>query len=74
MAREKKEIDTEYYLRNQLVPVFGRLLDPIEATDEQQIATRLGMDPSAFKSRAASLARRERDEELVSFLGMLSVH
>ena len=66
VAREKKEIDVDYYLRSQLVPVFGRLLDPIEATDEQQIATRLGMDPSAFKSRAATRARAEREEELVS--------
>ncbi|CBY12070.1 unnamed protein product [Oikopleura dioica] len=64
VAREKKEIDIDYYLRSQLVPVFGRLLDPIEATDEQQIATRLGMDPSAFKSRAATRARAEREEEM----------
>ena len=68
VAREKKEIDVDYYLRSQLVPVFGRLLDPIEATDEQQIATRLGMDPSIFKSRAATRARAERDEEMVSEL------
>ena len=65
VAREKKTIDLDYYFRNQLIPVISRLLDPIEGTDEQMIAERLGLDPKGFKSKTSERLKAEREAEQV---------
>eukprot|EP00041_Stephanoeca_diplocostata_P033068 m.1082251 g.1082251 ORF g.1082251 m.1082251 type:complete len:1545 (-) comp24263_c0_seq2:139-4773(-) len=48
------EIDTEYYLKNQIHPVVARLLDPIDGTDSGQIAECLGLDAAQFLHSSSS--------------------
>lgn len=46
---ETLEVDIDYYLKNQIHPVVGRMMEPIEGTDNAQIAMCLGLDPGAFR-------------------------
>lgn len=46
---DKLQVDVDYYLKNQVHPVVSRLLEPIEGTNNAQIAECLGLDPSAFR-------------------------
>lgn len=46
---ETLKIDVKYYLSQQIHPVVSRLCEPIEGTDAHEIASFLGLDPSAFK-------------------------
>eukprot|EP00730_Choanoeca_flexa_P004366 TRINITY_DN11674_c3_g2_i1.p1 TRINITY_DN11674_c3_g2~~TRINITY_DN11674_c3_g2_i1.p1 ORF type:complete len:1089 (+),score=318.58 TRINITY_DN11674_c3_g2_i1:255-3269(+) len=55
------KIDVEYYLKNQVHPVVSRMVEPIEGTDNAQIAECLGLDPSSFK-QAYSHQDNEDDE------------
>lgn len=68
VAREKLKLDFGYYFRNQLIPVISRLLDPIECTDQQMIAERLGLDPKDFKSKSSERIKAEHEAEQVSNL------
>lgn len=49
------QIDTGYYIAQQLFPVICRLVAPIEGTDAAHIAESLGMDPSRFKASGINL-------------------
>lgn len=46
---ESLEVDVDYYLKNQIHPVVSRLMEPIEGTNNAQIAECLGLDPSSFR-------------------------
>eukprot|EP01135_Chromosphaera_perkinsii_P004895 Nk52_evm15s303 gene=Nk52_evmTU15s303 len=48
------KVDIIYYLKSQIHPVVGRLCDPIEGTDNAQIAECLGLDPSSWKHQAST--------------------
>ena len=47
--RSDLQIDTRYYLAQQLHPVVSRLCDPIDGTDAAHIAQCLGLDPSGYQ-------------------------
>jgi DNA polymerase alpha subunit A len=47
-------LDYEFYLSQQILPPIDRLCDPIEGTDRPRLAECLGLDPSKYKSTAAS--------------------
>ena len=63
VAREKLEIDYDYYFKSQLIPVLSRLLDPIDGTDDKIMAERFGLDPAGFKSKAAMRQKAENEAE-----------
>eukprot|EP00048_Salpingoeca_helianthica_P009471 m.135750 g.135750 ORF g.135750 m.135750 type:complete len:1505 (+) comp14876_c1_seq4:44-4558(+) len=44
------KVDTKYYLANQIHPVVSRLIEPIEGTDNAQIAECLGLDMTAYRA------------------------
>jgi len=46
------KIDQHYYLSSQIHPVVSRLCDTIEGTDPALIASCLGLDPTAYKTRS----------------------
>lgn len=58
---ETLEIDIDYYLKNQIHPVVGRMMEPIEGTDNAQIADCLGLDPAAFR-REYTMQVRDTNE------------
>eukprot|EP00047_Mylnosiga_fluctuans_P015821 m.49542 g.49542 ORF g.49542 m.49542 type:complete len:1491 (+) comp6134_c0_seq1:22-4494(+) len=43
------KIDIQYYLTNQIHPVVSRLIEPIEGTDNAQIAECLGLDAASYR-------------------------
>ena len=55
---ETLEVDIDYYLKNQIHPVVGRMMEPIEGTDNAQIALCLGLDPGAFRREYTMQVRR----------------
>lgn len=42
-------MDVDYYLKSQVHPVVSRMLEPIEGTDNAQVAECLGLDASSFR-------------------------
>lgn len=56
------EIDTAWYMAQQLHPPIWRLCEPIEGLDSAQIAEWLGLDPSKFHTVAIDHAQKARDE------------
>ncbi|KAK3094405.1 hypothetical protein FSP39_001308, partial [Pinctada imbricata] len=60
------QIDTKYYLAQQVHPVISRLCDPIEGTDAAHLAECLGLDPSGYRH-----AMRQQDDEDEALLGGL---
>jgi DNA polymerase alpha subunit A len=52
------EVDTEWYLSNQIHPPICRLLSPIDGTDSSQLAECLGLDASKFRQ-----IRTNQDDE-----------
>ncbi|XP_060718299.1 DNA polymerase alpha catalytic subunit isoform X2 [Tachysurus vachellii] len=59
-------LDTQYYLSQQVHPVVGRICEPIEGIDAVLIATWLGLDPGQFRAQQ----RQQREEEADGFLGV----
>lgn len=57
-------LDTQYYLSQQVHPVVGRICEPIEGIDAVLIATWLGLDPSHFRAQ-----QQQREDEADDFLG-----
>jgi len=53
------EIDTEWYLSNQIHPPTCRLLSPIDGTDSSQLAECLGLDGSKFRQ----ISTRDDDDD-----------
>lgn len=51
LKKSSLKIDNHYYLSSQIHPVVSRLCDPIEGADSAFIASCLGLDPSAYKSK-----------------------
>lgn len=52
MASEGKlEIDTKYYLENQVLPPIMRLCDPIENIEASRVAVSLGLDGRRYEKR-----------------------
>ena len=47
------EVDTHYYLAQQLHPVVARLCAPLEATSDARLAECLGLDPAKFRANAS---------------------
>ena len=43
------QVDVDYYLKSQVHPVVSRMLEPIEGTDNAQVAECLGLDASSFR-------------------------
>eukprot|EP00043_Microstomoeca_roanoka_P012767 m.124092 g.124092 ORF g.124092 m.124092 type:complete len:1520 (+) comp15585_c0_seq2:94-4653(+) len=43
------KVDIDYYLKSQVHPVVSRMLEPIEGTDNAQIAECLGLDAASFR-------------------------
>ncbi|RXN25789.1 DNA polymerase alpha catalytic subunit [Labeo rohita] len=58
-------LDTQYYLSQQVHPVVGRICEPIEGIDAVLIATWLGLDPSHFRAQQ----QHQREDEADNFLG-----
>uniref|UniRef100_T1JKN1 DNA-directed DNA polymerase n=1 Tax=Strigamia maritima TaxID=126957 RepID=T1JKN1_STRMM len=58
-------INTVYYLANQIHPVISRICSPIEELDAARIAASLGLDASSYKSKALF----DNDENADSTLG-----
>ncbi|XP_078147531.1 DNA polymerase alpha catalytic subunit isoform X1 [Centroberyx gerrardi] len=58
-------LDTQYYLAQQVHPVVSRICDPIEGIDGVLIATWLGLDPSHFRAHQ----QYQREEEGEGLLG-----
>ncbi|XP_053715701.1 DNA polymerase alpha catalytic subunit isoform X2 [Synchiropus splendidus] len=63
--QEGLELDTQYYLAQQIHPVVSRICDPIEGIDNVLIATWLGLDPSHFRSQQ----QHQREDEADGMLG-----
>ncbi|KAI5092012.1 DNA polymerase alpha catalytic subunit [Silurus meridionalis] len=59
-------LDTQYYLSQQVHPVVGRICEPIEGIDAVLIASWLGLDPGQFRAQQ----RQQREEESDGFLGV----
>ena len=56
------QIDTAWYMAQQLHPPIWRLCDPIDGLDSSQVAECLGLDPSKFHSYASVDVGLARDE------------
>lgn len=63
--QEGLELDTQYYLAQQVHPVVSRICDPIEGIDNVLIATWLGLDPGQFRAQQ----QYQREEEADGTLG-----
>ena len=48
------QIDTAWYMAQQLHPPIWRLCEPIDGLDSAQVAECLGLDPSKFHTYAAA--------------------
>lgn len=59
------KIDNHYYLANQIHPVVSRLCDPIEGTDPSILASCLGLDPTAYKTKTV---KEESEEDQIKAL------
>ncbi|EGD78351.1 hypothetical protein PTSG_09417 [Salpingoeca rosetta] len=47
--KDNLQVDVDYYLKSQVHPVVSRMLEPIEGTDNAQVAECLGLDASSFR-------------------------
>ncbi len=63
-------IDIDYYLNNQIYPPVGRLLRPIDGTDDARVASCLGLDPAKF--RGVSITDRGQDDLYTTFQSQIS--
>ncbi|KAH8336020.1 hypothetical protein KR074_009161, partial [Drosophila pseudoananassae] len=59
---KKLQLDTNYYLGQQIHPVVTRMVEVLEGTDASRIAESLGMDPTKFRQNAQR-AQREIAEQ-----------
>ncbi|CAG0916476.1 unnamed protein product [Notodromas monacha] len=62
----KLQVDTDYYLSQQILPVVYRLCEPIEGIDAARIAECLGLDASKYHHMGASTAATEREDMMMS--------
>ena len=51
------QVDTAWYLAQQIHPPIWRLCEPIDGLDSAQVAECLGLDPAKFQSYSAAEAR-----------------
>ncbi|KAH8369301.1 hypothetical protein KR009_007459, partial [Drosophila setifemur] len=54
---KKLQLDTSYYLGQQIHPVVTRMVEVLEGTDASRIAESLGMDPTKFRQNAQRVQR-----------------
>ncbi|KAH8271225.1 hypothetical protein KR018_001622, partial [Drosophila ironensis] len=54
---KKLQLDTSYYLGQQVHPVVTRMVEVLEGTDASRIAECLGMDPTKFRQNAQRVQR-----------------
>ncbi|XP_078513931.1 DNA polymerase alpha catalytic subunit [Lissotriton helveticus] len=63
--QDNLQIDTKYYLSQQIHPVVARICEPIDGIDSALIAAWLGLDPSQFRVQSYC----QKDEENDALLG-----
>lgn len=61
--RTDLQIDTNYYLAQQLHPVVSRLCDPLEGTDAARLAQCMGLDPEQYRRNMRGSENISPEEE-----------